>query len=193
MTSLSVQSRPRIPAFVLGLAVLCGFGVTLLGTRAATAAEVQRPTVVELFTSQGCSSCPPADELLGEIGRRPDVLALSLPVDYWDYIGWKDTFASAANTARQRGYAHSLHHRSIYTPEMVVDGAYDVVGSDRNKVNTTLANAKARDASHVAVGVEIAPDTVTVQIGKGKADQTGDDLAGALRSQAHGGDRFRRE
>jgi hypothetical protein len=153
-----------------GLGLMAAFGLGL-APESAAASDAQRPTVVELFTSQGCSSCPPADELLGEIGKRPDVLALSLPVDYWDYIGWKDTFASAANTERQRAYSHSLHHRSIYTPEMIVDGLYDVVGSDRGQVDKTLATARARRVGHVPVDVEITPKTVTVLIGEGRAEQ----------------------
>ena len=168
MTPLSTQTRSRFFISALGLMTAVGFS---LSPDAARASDAQRPTVVELFTSQGCSSCPPADELLGEIGQRPDVLALSLPVDYWDYIGWKDTYASAANTQRQRDYSHSLHHRSIYTPEMIVDGLYDVVGSDRNQVDNTLTTAKARRITHVPVDVEISPDTVTVLIGEGKAER----------------------
>src|SRR5580765_6853437 len=77
------------------------------------------PVVVELFTSQGCSSCPPADAFLGELAARTDVLALSMHVDYWDYIGWKDPFASPAMTARQRSYAASRGRGSLYTPQMM--------------------------------------------------------------------------
>jgi hypothetical protein len=94
----------------------------------------QAPVVVELFTSQGCSSCPPADQLLAELGTRDDVIPLALHVDYWDYIGWKDAFASPDNTRRQKGYAHAGGWRTIYTPQMVVNGAEDVVGSRPMKV-----------------------------------------------------------
>src|SRR6478735_5152513 len=80
------------------------------------------PWAVELFTSQGCSSCPPADAELGKLARRPDIVALSFHVDYWDYIGWKDRFASKESTERQRTYARTLKQRYVYTPEMVVDG-----------------------------------------------------------------------
>ncbi|MGB1088960.1 MAG: DUF1223 domain-containing protein, partial [Alphaproteobacteria bacterium] len=78
--------------------------------------------VVELFTSQGCSSCPPADALLGELATRPDVIALSFPVTYWDYLGWKDTLANGEFTDRQRAYARKLHLRQVYTPQMVIAG-----------------------------------------------------------------------
>ncbi|MFY0622009.1 MAG: DUF1223 domain-containing protein [Pelagimonas sp.] len=94
----------------------------------------QAPVVVELFTSQGCSSCPPADELLAELGQRDDVIPLALHVDYWDYIGWKDVFASPEYTKRQKGYAHAGGWRTIYTPQMVVNGSEDVVGSRPMKV-----------------------------------------------------------
>ena len=96
---------------------------------AAPAAAEQVPVVVELFTSQGCSSCPPADALLAELGQRDDVIALALHVDYWDYIGWKDVFAQPKFTKRQKGYAVAGGWRMIYTPQMVINGTDDVVGS----------------------------------------------------------------
>lgn len=88
------------------------------------------PVVVELFTSQGCSSCPPADALLKQIAQRPEVLALAMHVDYWDYIGWKDSFASPVHTNRQKGYAQIGGRRMIYTPQMIVMGQQDVSGRD---------------------------------------------------------------
>jgi len=87
------------------------------------------PVVVELFTSQGCSSCPPADKLLHELAKRDDVIALALHVDYWDYIGWKDVFAKPGHTARQKAYAVSAGRRSVYTPQMIIDGSDHVVGN----------------------------------------------------------------
>lgn len=100
-------------------------------------------TVVELYTSEGCSSCPPADTFVGELAKRDDILALSLHVDYWDYIGWKDQYASPDYTARQRAYGHTMKLRYVYTPQVVVDGAYETVGSDRPKVMDAIAKAKA--------------------------------------------------
>ncbi len=98
-------------------------------------AAAERPlTVVELFTSQGCSSCPPADAFLGELAGRDDVLALSFHVDYWDYIGWKDPFASADHTRRQRDYSRKLGLRYVYTPQMVIQGAAHATGSHRSAV-----------------------------------------------------------
>lgn len=95
--------------------------------------------VLELFTSQGCSSCPPADKLLETYANRRDVMALSLPVDYWDYLGWKDTLASTKNSERQRGYAKSRGDGAVYTPQMVVNGAGHAVGSDRSQIERQIA------------------------------------------------------
>ncbi|MEM7711012.1 MAG: DUF1223 domain-containing protein [Pseudomonadota bacterium] len=98
------------------------------------------PVVVELFTSQGCSSCPPADELLGELAGREDVIALSLHVDYWDWIGWADTFAAAGFTERQRGYARAAGTSVVYTPQFVIGGIDQVAGPSAMEL-VTLINA----------------------------------------------------
>ena len=93
-----------------------------------------RLAVVELFTSQGCSSCPPADEFLGELAMRKDVLALAFHVDYWDYIGWDDVYAKSAYTQRQRQYAQAFRLRYVYTPQMVVSGKYETSGNSRRNI-----------------------------------------------------------
>jgi hypothetical protein len=112
---------------------------------AAAEPAVGTVVVVELFTSQGCSSCPPADALLTELAGRSDVVALSLHVDYWDYIGWKDPYASPQHTARQQRYAQSLNLRYVYTPQIVVDGRANVVGSHRAEVLAAIETAARRD------------------------------------------------
>jgi hypothetical protein len=94
--------------------------------------------VVELYTSQGCNSCPPADRLLGELANRDDLIALTFNVDYWDYLGWKDTLAQPAHTERQRHYAAALHNRSVYTPQMVIGGRQHAVGSDAAAVDAAI-------------------------------------------------------
>jgi hypothetical protein len=99
--------------------------VLVIPVSAETARQL---VVVELFTSQGCSSCPPADALLAELAQRDDVLALALHVDYWDYIGWADGFAHPEYTQRQKDYAHMSGERSIYTPQMIIGGMDRVVG-----------------------------------------------------------------
>lgn len=102
------------------------------------------PVVVELYTSQGCSSCPPADAFLErELAAREDVIALALHVDYWDYIGWKDDFADPAFTARQRAYARAAGHRSVYTPQMIIGGLDHVIGSHPYEVKDFIARHAA--------------------------------------------------
>ena len=104
------------------------------------------PVVLELFTSQGCSSCPPADALLGELAQRPDVIALAWHVDYWNYLGWKDPYADRRWTDCQRQYAQHLRDE-VYTPAMVVNGATMLVGSDRRGVAQAMTRAPALSAS----------------------------------------------
>jgi len=108
---------------------------------AAGPAAVADPVLVELFTSQGCSSCPPADQFLGELTKRNDVVALAYHVDYWDYIGWQDPFGRPEYTARQKDYRDALDLRTVYTPQMVIDGRYDVVGSQNSEVESSIAAA----------------------------------------------------
>jgi len=109
---------------------------------------VPAPMVVELFTSEGCSSCPPADALMGELVQRQYVLPLSFHVDYWDYIGWKDEFADPLFTSRQRAYAEAQGSSMVYTPQMIVAGAIDVVGSDRKAVDKALSTAYTRNTMY---------------------------------------------
>lgn len=97
------------------------------------------PVVVELYTSQGCSSCPPADRILHELADRDDVIALALHVDYWDYIGWKDPFGNPVHAERQRAYARAGQRRTIYTPEMIVNGETDIVGAKPMKLSEAIA------------------------------------------------------
>ncbi len=146
--------------------------VFLLGILLPFAAEAgeQRPVVVELFTSQGCSSCPPADAYLAELARRDDVLALSLHVDYWNYIGWKDPFSSAWATERQREYGRTLAQRYVYTPEMVVDGAAHAVGSNRAEVEGLIAAARRHGGPPLSVARE--GEALRVNVGAGAGSGT---------------------
>jgi hypothetical protein len=121
-----------------GVAVAGGLGPA--GARSTS----EGPWAVELFTSQGCSSCPPSDAYLGSLARRPDIVALSFHVDYWDYIGWKDAFATRATTDRQRAYARVLKQRYVYTPEMVVEGIGHDTGRERAGIEKLLAEAQRR-------------------------------------------------
>jgi hypothetical protein len=121
---------------LLALATCCA---TSLGAQAENV-----PVVVELFTSQGCSSCPPADQFMKVLAERDDVIALSMHVDYWDYIGWKDEFADPQHAERQRAYATHSGRRSVYTPEMIVNGDIDIIGAKPMAVATAIEAHKAQ-------------------------------------------------
>ncbi|WP_144186598.1 DUF1223 domain-containing protein [Elioraea rosea] len=103
--------------------------------------EARGPILLELFTSQGCSACPPADRLLASLAARDDLLVLSFHVAYWDHMGWSDPYAIPASARRQRGYARAMRSRSIYTPQLVVQGSSAVVGSDGPRIERLLADA----------------------------------------------------
>ena len=126
----------------------------------APAVAAENPAVIELFTSQGCSSCPPADALLAKLAQEPGVVALSFPVDYWDYIGWKDTFASPFNTARQKAYAAARGDNHVYTPQAVINGLMHAVGSDKVEIST------ARQLSYADKGALKVPLDVSDEGGK---------------------------
>jgi hypothetical protein len=128
-----------------------------------------QPVVVELFTSQGCLSCPPADAYLTQLSKDPAILALSMHVDYWNGLGWKDTFSSPEVTARQRSYARNLGAHYVYTPQMVVMGAAHAVGSNRSEVARLIAEARARVAPAPAVAIDhTARNALTIRIGAGQ-------------------------
>jgi hypothetical protein len=148
----------------LGLAAAAVIG----GVGAPAARAEGRPVVVELFTSEGCSSCPPADEVLSDLARsRPDVLPLAFHITYWDRLGWPDPFALKAATDRQRDYAVLLGSDSIYTPQMVVDGRADVVGSDRDGVLAALRHAASTRQAPVALRLARAGGQITLDVGAG--------------------------
>jgi hypothetical protein len=105
-------------------------------------ASAEPRALLELFTSQGCSSCPAADKLLGEFSWDSSLVAISVPIDYWDYLGWKDTLASPAHSARQRAYARARGDRQVYTPQVVVNGAVHVLGSDRAAIERAIAQTR---------------------------------------------------
>jgi hypothetical protein len=124
-------------------------------------ARAQPLTVVELFTSQGCSSCPPADANLATLAARPDILALSFGVTYWDQLGWKDTFAQKAFTARQQDYAKGLGHDGVWTPQVVVNGRVDVVGTTLGEIEGALRKAPAAPGPAIQISAGQARVAVT--------------------------------
>jgi hypothetical protein len=137
-----------------------------LALAGAPAQAGERPIVVELFTSEGCSSCPPADALLAELARRPDVLALSFHVEYWDRRGWKDPFSSREATDRQNRYAKLLALHTVYTPQIVVDGRWEAVGSDRADVERALELAR-RNPPEVPVTLALDHGQAQIAVGPG--------------------------
>ena len=134
--------------------------------------------VVELFTSQGCSSCPPADKILGELAKDPSVIALSMPIDYWDYLGWKDTLADSRFSARQKAYSQMRGDREVYTPQVVVNGSAHVIGSDRAGIESAIGvTRKADGVMSVPVTMTQAGKQITVSVaasGKGPAAMHGE-------------------
>ncbi len=122
----------------------------------------ERPVVVELFTSQGCASCPPADAFLKQLAMREDVVALALHVDYWDYIGWEDSFASPEYSERQRGYAKTGERKMVYTPQMIINGEDQVVGTRFEDVTDLIEKHRAQAQNGLAV--QVKRDETRVQI-----------------------------
>ena len=151
--------KRQVVSAVFGLVVACG---PVFAEGPATPG-----IVVELYTSQGCSSCPPADEYLKRLAETPGVIALALHVDYWDYIGWTDKFGNPRNTARQKAYAHAVGSNTIYTPQMIVGGVDRVEGSDPAMVEAAIRRHQSsaptvelhltRKAGQVVIGAEASP------------------------------------
>lgn len=137
----------KLPALIPALLVVALPAVAVGGD-----VKINPKAVLELFTSQGCASCPPADALLTQLAQRPDVVALAYHVDYWDYIGWADTFGAKANSDRQRAYATAWNTDSIYTPELVVNGAMGVIGSRKTEIENAVA------AGHLPIPVKLTVD-----------------------------------
>lgn len=149
----------RLKYLALVLVVAAGLGLTVAPAPAAD----DGLKVVELFTSQGYSSCPPADALLADLADRDDVLALSFHVDYWDYIGWKDPFASPLHTQRQKVYRQVFGNRYVYTPQMVVNGTFEMTGTDRARSLARIDAAPGPDRVSLAMRDDGA-GTVTVSV-----------------------------
>lgn len=144
----------------------------VLTCAAIFAAHAEPRALIELFTSQGCSSCPPADKLIGEFANNPSVVAMSLAVDYWDYIGWKDTLALSANSKRQRDYAKARGDREIYTPQVVVNGITHVVGNDRGAIERAIVQTRRDPAPmRLPITLKIAGNMLTVDVSAAQNEQ----------------------
>lgn len=158
---LPAMKPPRLS--LSGRLLFCALLTGWLWLAPAQAIEVKAGpvAVVELFTSQGCSRCPDADRFLAELGDREDIVALAYHIDYWDYTGWEDTFASAENTALQKAYAQAWGKNRIYTPQMVVNGTHGLVGTNRGEVNAAIgAGTAPLELAYEPTG----PDTVKFTI-----------------------------
>jgi len=142
-----------------------------------TLADAEPRALLELFTSQGCSSCPPADKLLGELANDPSLVALSVPIDYWDYLGWKDTLASPAHSARQRAYARARGDRQVYTPQIVVNGSMHVLGSDRAAVERVIAQTDQKPGiMSLPVLLSLGGANLTVKVRAAESENPGGEV-----------------
>ena len=140
---------------------------TLIGV--APEANAEPRAVVELFTSQGCSSCPPADALLGKLAHDPNVIALTLAIDYWDYIGWKDTLAIPGHANRQKAYSKMRGDRGVYTPQVIVNGSTQALGSDQADIERAIGQSHHASATlSVPVSIKVADGRLTVDAPAGK-------------------------
>jgi hypothetical protein len=143
---------PNVCKRLLAVSVLMCCGAHVQGQ--------SRPAVVELFTSEGCSSCPPAEAYIGELSQRKDVLALAFHVDYWDSLGWKDPFSLRSSTDRQYAYSTVLGRSSVYTPQVVIDGKDEFVGTDRRRIGGALAAAR----TGVPLRISLEPEDLLVEL-----------------------------
>jgi len=168
---------PFRATLVLTSIIACAFAGAVPGA----AASQPRPAIVELYTSEGCSSCPAAEAYIGELAGRRNVLALSFHVDYWDNLGWPDRFALADAVLRQRHYAQVLGKSSVYTPQVVIDGSRDFVGSDRRGIDRALADA--RDDG-VQISLNAADGNVTIGLGRRDAVATSEVILVAYQHKA---------
>jgi hypothetical protein len=149
-----MQARRVAPALFIA-------GILFAGVVTAQAGEPR--AVLELFTSQGCSSCPPADRLVGQLASDPSLIALSVPIDYWDYLGWRDTLAKPAHSARQRAYARARGDGQVYTPQIVVNGAADALGSDQAAIERAITQTNHKSGA-MSLPVVLAVNSGTINI-----------------------------
>jgi hypothetical protein len=151
-----VCRRRVAPAFLI---------VSFLSVTFAVARAGEPRALLELFTSQGCSSCPAADRLMGQLAKDPALVALSVPVDYWDYLGWRDTLANPAHSARQRAYARARGDGQVYTPQIVVNGALDALGSDQTAVEQAIAETtKESSVMSVPITLSVSGSALSVKV-----------------------------
>src|SRR5215213_2330139 len=155
---ISLKRQLALPLAVIASALL---------TSAVASAEPR--AVIELFTSQGCSSCPPADKLAGELAQDPSLIVMSLAIDYWDYLGWKDTLAIPGHTNRQRAYSKARGDREVYTPQVVVNGVKHVLGSDKIAIENAVTQTHNQAGTlSLPVSMSVAGEQISVSVPAGK-------------------------
>ncbi|HEY6257768.1 MAG TPA: DUF1223 domain-containing protein [Xanthobacteraceae bacterium] len=162
------------------IAVVCS-------SAALSNAGAEPRAVIELFTSQGCSSCPPADKLLAQFASDPSLIPISLPIDYWDYLGWKDTLADPRNSARQRAYSHVRGDREVYTPQVVVNGSVHALGSDKEAIEAAIAQSRKNGMTlSLPVSMTMADGRVLVSVPGGREGLSAAEvwICGLLKSAA---------
>lgn len=149
--------------------IVIGIGLLAAAPGPAKSDDTTKP-VVELFTSQGCSSCPPADELLVQLAERTDIVALTYNVDYWDYLGWRDTLGKPEHSARQRAYAKTRGDGAVYTPQIVVNGRAHAVGSNRRAVSNLIKQARGAQAAAPEITLRQSKEALVIRVGEANAN-----------------------
>ena len=153
--------------------LVLSFAVIASSVLASAVAIAEPRAVIELFTSQGCSSCPQADKLAGELARDPSLVVVSLAIDYWDYLGWKDTNALPGHATRQRAYSHVRGDREVYTPQVIVNGVAHVIGSDRAAIDAAIAKTRQMPGTmEFPVTLAVAGDQLAVTVPAGKGENS---------------------
>jgi hypothetical protein len=156
-----MSSAARSLSILAVLAALCA-------PMSAAAGDMRSgKTVIELFTSQGCSSCPKADKLLGELAADPRLIPLTVAVDYWDYLGWRDTLALHAHSMRQKGYATHRGDRNVYTPQVVLNGVTEAIGNKRSAVERAIGEAERQDLLVIPILIKRNADKLEIEVGAG--------------------------
>ena len=154
--------KSRRVAFSLAVAAAA---ILASATSTSVAQRAEPRGVIELFTSQGCSSCPPADKLAGELASDPSLVVLSLAIDYWDYLGWKDTLALPGHTNRQRAYSKARGDREVYTPQAVVNGTVHVLGSNKEAIEQAIAHTRKHPGTmSLSVSLSVAGDQISIAV-----------------------------
>lgn len=155
-----------------------GFGVAAM---LANPAHAEKRAVLELFSSQACSSCPPADVILGKYAEDPSVIALTMPIDYWDYLGWKDTLADHRFTARQKAYSRMRGDREVYTPQIVINGVAQAIGSDAASIERSIGDTNKNDAvMSVPIVLHVKDKQIRVSVAAADAAVAGEGMQGEV-------------